>query len=191
MQEGCRKVTMDEIATYNCMSKRTLYENFRDKNDLVEQCVLYGNNLANSHYSEFMNCSDNVLDFLLEGYEGHQSSVMGNYISFLDEVKKYFPEIYRKTVDYIKKSHRDMLSLILKRGQDDGFIIKLIATEDMVMAMASIMKATVLLSSDKESVMSHQKIFKLLNVIYLRGLATDKGRAVIDEFLEKHKNDNN
>ena len=36
IREGCRKVTVDEIAAYNGVSKRTLYELFLDKNDIIE-----------------------------------------------------------------------------------------------------------------------------------------------------------
>jgi len=43
IREGCRKVTVDEIAAYNGVSKRTLYELFLDKNDIIEQTPLYCN----------------------------------------------------------------------------------------------------------------------------------------------------
>ena len=43
IKEGYHKVTVDEIAAYNGISKRTLYELFLDKNDIIEQALLYCN----------------------------------------------------------------------------------------------------------------------------------------------------
>ena len=39
MRFGVKSMTMDDVATHLRMSKKTLYEHFTDKNDLVEQVV--------------------------------------------------------------------------------------------------------------------------------------------------------
>ena len=43
-KESIRPVTMDYIAGYMGISKRTIYENFRDKNDLLYNCILLSAN---------------------------------------------------------------------------------------------------------------------------------------------------
>ena len=35
---GIRSITMDDVAKHLAMSKKTLYQHFRDKNDMVMQC---------------------------------------------------------------------------------------------------------------------------------------------------------
>ena len=40
MSNGCKSVTMDEVAAANGISKRTLYEHFKDKTNLLEECLL-------------------------------------------------------------------------------------------------------------------------------------------------------
>lgn len=39
MRFGVKSLTMDDVATHLRVSKKTLYEHFKDKNDLVEQVV--------------------------------------------------------------------------------------------------------------------------------------------------------
>ena len=39
-QKGLKSVTMDELAKSLGMSKRTIYENFKDKDELIETCLL-------------------------------------------------------------------------------------------------------------------------------------------------------
>ena len=41
MRNGIKSVTMDNIAGQMGISKRTLYENFRDKDELLMECFIY------------------------------------------------------------------------------------------------------------------------------------------------------
>jgi AcrR family transcriptional regulator len=68
IKEGCRKVTVDEIAAYNGISKRTLYELFLDKNDIIEQSLLYCNEKTREYYHEVFNSyDDNIISVILSG----------------------------------------------------------------------------------------------------------------------------
>ena len=40
LERGCKSLTMDEVASANGMSKRTLYELFQDKAELLQECIL-------------------------------------------------------------------------------------------------------------------------------------------------------
>ena len=40
LEKGCKNVTMDDIASENGMSKRTLYELFKDKSSLLEESIV-------------------------------------------------------------------------------------------------------------------------------------------------------
>ena len=40
LERGCKSLTMDEVASANGMSKRTLYELFHDKAELLQECIL-------------------------------------------------------------------------------------------------------------------------------------------------------
>jgi AcrR family transcriptional regulator len=39
VSKSCKLITMDEIANNLGISKRTLYENFKDKSTLIEDCL--------------------------------------------------------------------------------------------------------------------------------------------------------
>ena len=40
LQRGCKNLTMDEVASENGISKRTLYEMFKDKSSLLEESII-------------------------------------------------------------------------------------------------------------------------------------------------------
>ena len=63
--QGIRNVTMDDIAHKLSMSKRTLYQLFTDKEDLLLACVIKHEGDVRTHLAAIISQSANVLDFLL------------------------------------------------------------------------------------------------------------------------------
>ena len=44
VESGIKGITMDELAEHLGMSKRTIYEHFADKKELVKECVIFIDN---------------------------------------------------------------------------------------------------------------------------------------------------
>ncbi|MGL5317339.1 MAG: TetR/AcrR family transcriptional regulator, partial [Bacteroidales bacterium] len=59
---GIKSVTMDEIARNMGISKRTLYENFKDKESLVRACIALCSKVAESDRKRALSESKNVLE---------------------------------------------------------------------------------------------------------------------------------
>ena len=54
IQYGIRSITMDDIAKHMGISKRTIYENFRDKDDLLHAALINHKKEQNrKHISDF------------------------------------------------------------------------------------------------------------------------------------------
>ena len=62
---GIRRVTMDELARELGMSKRTIYENFNDKTEVLEATQTYFQRVHEKHISEIIACSDHVMEVIL------------------------------------------------------------------------------------------------------------------------------
>ncbi|MDD2293849.1 MAG: TetR/AcrR family transcriptional regulator [Bacteroidales bacterium] len=186
LKEGCRKVTMDEIAAYNGMSKRTLYENFTDKNDLIRQCVLYSNELEKSSYLSNIASQEDMMDILLRGHERNFSIDLSSMISFMDEVRKYFPDIYRQTIREVKEAHCTMMAELLTKGQTEGYFIKNLDARIIAPILSEIMKIAAHSELTQGREMSQSETYKMLVLIYFRGLTTEKGRKIIDEFMKNN-----
>lgn len=52
MRNGIKSVTMDNIAGQMGISKRTLYENFRDKDELLMECFIYQSKEAQKEFEK-------------------------------------------------------------------------------------------------------------------------------------------
>ncbi|MCP4521092.1 MAG: TetR/AcrR family transcriptional regulator [Cytophagales bacterium] len=92
---GVRSVTMDMIASHLGISKKTLYENVKDKNTLVEMMAQHHFDQEQHDLEKLSNTTENAID------EIHQIAVQMkqmirqiNPILFFD-IKRYYPKVWQ------------------------------------------------------------------------------------------------
>lgn len=67
-KEGVRAVTMDKVAHSLRMSKRTLYELFADKEDLLVACIEDSHKEFNDKMRAVTKPEDSVIDIILRSF---------------------------------------------------------------------------------------------------------------------------
>src|SRR5690554_8192765 len=65
LNEGVRRITMDEVARRLGMSKRTIYEHFRDKTELLHCCMLASFAQNDEEIAQLEGNCDHLLEFVL------------------------------------------------------------------------------------------------------------------------------
>lgn len=120
-QTGLRQVTMDDLATQLGISKKTIYQYFKDKDDLVKAIVGFE---LNNHQLVCRNCeskADNAVHEMFLMMETMKEMAKTMNPGTLMELEKYFPSAF----DIIKNHKEDFfLSLIkqnLIKGIEQGF----------------------------------------------------------------------
>ena len=185
-RDGIRSVTMDALAAELGVSKRTIYENFKDKTELLREGITTGGEIHGKTLNEIMNNAPNVIDALYRiGKENHQVMQKINP-RFFSDLKKHYPEILELvTRDYTTKSRKFMLKLF-RQGVEEGVFEQGINME----IVASVWTQLVDLAqrSEENDVISDSWSVKEwhfhLFMPYLRGISTDKGRELIKQYLE-------
>jgi len=110
---GCRGVTMDDIAQAMHISKRTLYEYFANKEELLAECLVRVHDSINEQHCRAHQKVDEPLLVALymlraNAYTKHHYHLM------LEEAERYYPEIH----DRYFKVHTKTLREMLKKGMD-------------------------------------------------------------------------
>jgi AcrR family transcriptional regulator len=120
-QNGLRQVTMDDLATQLGISKKTIYQYYKDKDDLVKAVVGYE---LKSHQIMCHNCEANAENAVHEMFlvmETIKEMAKTMNPGTLMELEKYFPSAF----DIIKKHKEEFfLSLIrdnINKGIQQGF----------------------------------------------------------------------
>ncbi|MCK9322266.1 MAG: TetR/AcrR family transcriptional regulator [Bacteroidales bacterium] len=186
VSKSCKLITMDEIANNLGISKRTLYENFKDKSTLIEDCLNTNFEQANEKVRKIMDKSENSLvSFMLMTQMGHQSIAKIGYDNISD-IKKYYPQIYSNTFLKHVEFHKNNTYQLIQLAMNEGLIIKKVDInfiQNMLRIFLFYCSKNEYLSLNPE--FNASKLFNIHLFIAMRGISTLKGIEIIDKYQEK------
>jgi len=185
LQRGCKAVTMDHIARENGISKRTLYENFTDKSQLLEDCIWLMHNQMKAYASTFRYKSDNVIDVLFKLHDNQSDVLLDLKKNFFLELKRYYYVIYKKSIEFFIDFHRQMTHNYIIRGQKEGVIrddINIELVSKVIIEISNILENSEIFSLKNYS---RKELFREVIIFYIRGICTTKGIELIDSNLKQ------
>ena len=183
MSNGCKSVTMDDVAAANGISKRTLYEHFKDKTNLLEECLLMMEVKMKEVGERAFSGSRSILELVCIEHENQTDMIINMRIRFFDELKKYYPALYNKMYSRFTDYHKVTTRKFLERGQQEGLFLKNIDMElvgKMVFQIASMIQDSEIFSLANHS---RKQLFRESMVMYFRGISTEEGIKMIDKYL--------
>lgn len=189
MERGCKSVTMDDIASENGISKRTLYEQFADKSALLEACILYMGEKDNVRIEEIRKNSENVLEFLFAVHSYRSDSGMKIYANFFSELQKYYPEVYEGVVARMRsgifRSNRELIVT----GQRQGIFHDYMNVDILAALITRAMNMVKDSGISRDLDVTGKEVMQNMLFIFLRGMSTVNGIRIIDDFLKRKTSD--
>ena len=185
---GVKSVRMDDVAAGMGMSKRTLYEMFGDKEELLCQSIIHLLRTRQRSISEQVTDCENMLEVLLKSVRllGGNGQVGDMDKRLAVNLKKFYPNVY----DKVKREHTEQgvagMQYALDKCREEGYLDPHVDVE--LMARLFISTSGTLLSEDNIVIpdeVSREEAFGAMVVNFLRGLSTVKGVQVIDELLAR------
>ena len=188
LERGCKSLTMDEVASANGMSKRTLYEMFHDKAGLVRECILLMHKGNMVRMEEELAVADNVLAWFMRSLENKDEKRMSFYYDFFTEVKRYYPEVFMNVVQDVNRWHCELLERVIRQGQKEGlFITGILDAHQLSLQLFELSVAVTDRAVRNYLEIKHDRGSDCLMLFLIRGIATEKGREYIDEYLKNNK----
>ena len=187
---GVKSVRMDDVAASLGMSKRTLYEMFGDKEELLYQSMIYLMQQHKRCMSQSVADCENILEVLLRSVRllGSYGRVKDMEKRLATNLKKFYPNVYNK----IKRDHAEHglagLRYALDKCRAEGYLDENADIE--LMAQLFLINAGVLMSEDRVVLpegVTRDKAFSVLIINFLRGLASVEGLRKIDEILARER----
>ncbi len=184
---GVKAVRMDDIASTLGISKRTLYEMFGDKEQLIWQSLeLYCQELLNQMKQIEAN-STNIFEecmLLLNARDKEADSMT----RFMEELRKYYPKIYDNWEKQYRKNDHEAMKKKLKQGVEQGLLLDNI-NFDLAIAVFTFQLYSV--REHRRAMLPHdvsdKDAFRYIVTYFLRGMATEKGIKIIDQYLNENK----
>lgn len=185
---GIRSVTMDEIAAQLGMSKKTIYQYFADKDQLVDAVAVDEINYSQECCTKDAAVSANAVEEIFRVMEFVEVMFRNMNPSMLHDLEKYHPLGYRKFLEHKNKFLYDMIKKNIERGIKEELYRPEIDIEIMVRYRLETMMLgfnTSLFPTVKFNLVKvHQEILEH----FLYGLATLKGYKLILKYKQQRIN---
>ena len=124
LKYGLRSASMEDICTHLKISKKTLYQFFANKDDVVEQVMLQRRN--NRRVKEDIEnlLQQNALEALLLIRDHVISDYSSRLPANMFDIKKYHPEVYEKILQLDVEFSYTTLRKLLNNGIKSGYFRK-------------------------------------------------------------------
>ncbi len=175
---GIRAVTMDMLASSLGMSKRTIYENFNDKSELLIGVVRYMEMKRVELVQKTLHDSPDVIHaiFTLLKHTGDHFRSMNP--AFFDDLKRHQTVLEANGLCGIPDLTGSLA--IVEKGKKDGVFRPEIGTELTNRAMYGVFTLAANYELFPAPDFTREEIIKGVYISYLRGIATPAGAELIE-----------
>lgn len=187
MRLGIKSLTMDDVATQLRMSKKTLYEHFQDKNDLVEQVVTAVCGFHRDTISAICARGLNAIDENEEITKFIVGQVGNMHPSVQFDLQKYHPKAWEIMEQREQEDIYTCVSANLRKGIAEGLY-----REDLDVEVITRLYIARIDSTWDGRVFPTDR-FSLSDVLWkhfeyhIRGIASKKGVAYLEKKAKKER----
>lgn len=183
---GFKTITMDDIARKAGISKKTLYQHFANKNEVVTECVLWYKGKMHELCCTAMEESENAVEAMVRimGMFDNVNRQM-NPIAML-ELERFFPEAYQKFREALIENDVEAIRENMERGIEEGLYRVDIDPDFMAkyrMELSLIMFHNSLLVNERRDL---QFVGHQISEHFLYGIMTPKGEKLYQKYKEKY-----
>lgn len=182
-KNGIKSITMDEIAALLGISKRTLYEVFNDKEELLIAGLEYQQKEMIKFSNKVLEQSSNVLEITLKFYEKSLEIYHSTNAKFFEDMHKY-PKVQAKLKENRERDSRKTVEF-LQKGVEQGLFRNDINFEVMQILLKE--QVHVLMNTDLCKAFSFIDVYESIMFVFMRGISTLKGQEILDKFISEYK----
>lgn len=192
MKYGFKSITMDDIARELGISKKTLYQFFEDKNDLVNQTIESHINCDIENCRLVKNGEHDPIEFLFEISKSITENHRKVNVSVLFDLRKYFKNAW----DKLEKFKSDFIFNQMVENIDSGKELGLYRqnlNSDLIAKLyvhniEFMLRPELYQEITNDFYLIHQEIIKY----HLHGICTEKGLKKLNKIIEnQHINNKN
>lgn len=185
MKNGLRSVTMDDIAKHLGISKKTIYQHFKDKEEIIIQSTSLVFDLENRMMEEIENGSENAVEELYKLTLCLRERIKNTSTTALYDMKKYYMNAWIKYKDFKRDVIYNSVIKNLKRGMEEGLFRSDINPE--VLAQLRIEEIELSFNKDvfPEDKFSLVEIHEQLFEHFTYGILSEKGFTLFETYKQK------
>lgn len=180
MQHGVKSVTIDKIVKEMHTSKRSIYNHFEDKVELLSACLEHYHSIIKNENEEIITNAENVIEAMAML---HHQIIKRSYEvnpSFFNDIQNFYPGVLRQSYRNTGKYAHQQLLFLAEWGIRDGIFVKDMDVEVIGRTVLVLLK---LLKNNRQfpiAEFSKERLTYGILVPYMRGLCTLKGIKLLE-----------
>jgi len=184
MKYGVKSVTMDEMARQLGVSKKTLYQFVKDKNDLVENCMLLQHEEEKLKIEEIIKKTDNAIEQMLYISQLIVSELQQIHPSIFFDLAKYHPNVMNMMECHKHEYICGSIEQNLINGINQGLYRKNLnpkVISAIYVGMIDLVLSGQLMS---ESKLGPSEVYSEMFRYHIRGCANEQGLEYLVELIK-------
>jgi AcrR family transcriptional regulator len=184
---GIRSITMDEIALQLGISKKTIYQFYADKNELVDAVLVKYLDHNRKCCEEYRTAGKNAIHEIFLAMEMVQDMFEHMNTSMLYDLEKYHHQAYQRFLQYKYK----FLYKVIRENIQKGVKEELYRNDFDIEVLTSIRLETMMLPFNHDIFPKNKynlgSVHQQLLEHFLYGIASVKGHNLISKYKEERK----
>lgn len=186
MKYGVRSITMDEIARHLGISKKTIYQHFTDKDDIVESFARGHLERQRQQLDKITEESKNAVEEMVKLSICLKENMRGVNPSLLFDLQKYHPRAWNAWLEFKSKVIHQSIIRSMKQGMEEGYF-----RSDINMDVLARMRLEVVQMAFDSMIFPREE-YNLPEVQaqlfdhFVHGIMTEKGKKLYQKYKESN-----
>lgn len=184
MHEGLKSVTMDRVAAELGMSKRTLYELFGSKTELIHLAFDHYHKLHISRCDEIFNRAPNVMQGMLDVYSHVRFILQNTHVDFFRDMDETFAELRPRYEELENQKNKHFMEMYAKGVEEGVFrsdVNFMVQSKLLQVQSEAVKRMEELFPPD----ISPIDVFDSIIIGFLRSIASPRGMKMLDGMTDK------
>ncbi|MCG7280682.1 TetR/AcrR family transcriptional regulator [Chryseobacterium taklimakanense] len=182
IENGSKTLTMDDIAREFGISKKTLYQKYKNKEALIEEVLDFKLKEIIEKMRKLDTEVENALERMFCRDEQMKRAVSSNKSMMIRQLVKYYPAIYHKHMANFSEKFTEVLVKNIEKGRKQG-----VYREDFNAEINAKLFIQMMMSYDSSPIFEVNKInrhdFNIeVMMLYMNAITTEKGKEVLKKY---------
>ncbi|MFT6826867.1 MAG: AcrR family transcriptional regulator [Roseivirga sp.] len=190
MQYGIRTVTMDDIASQLSISKKTIYQFFKDKGELVNTVAAIHLKIEEQRFIGLTEAGENAVHELILLSTCLRESMREMKMNLMHELQKFYPKAWKMYEEFKGNVMKESIMSVIIRGQKEGFFRKEINAELMAIMRIEQVQTFIIGNLIPRNTYSLEAVQMQLFDHFIHGLFTIEGHQLFNQYLTTNNEKN-
>lgn len=190
MQYGIRTVTMDDIAGQLSISKKTIYQFFKDKGELVNTVAGIHLKIEEQRFIGLTDAGENAVHELILLSSCLRESMKEMKMNLMHELQKFYPKAWKMYEEFKGNVLKESIMAVIIRGQKEGLFRKEINAELMAIMRIEQVQTFIIGNLLPRNTYSLEAVQMQLFDHFIHGLFTIEGHQLFNQYLTTNNEKN-